>query len=175
MKPSSDRHLRARRARGLSLFAASDEEQATRSADGGGRGTVDPALALAATMRASWPTGPAAPSRRFGVDETPRRSALRQAACLLADIGWRAHPDYRGKQSLNHHRPCRRSSASTIPAAPISRLTNLLPPRGQLDDAGAPPEIAARRRRLMSGRALLGALFRVAYLLSASMPGVVPR
>ena len=26
---------------------------------------------------------------------------LRAAACLLADIGWRAHPDYRGEQSLN--------------------------------------------------------------------------
>jgi exopolyphosphatase/guanosine-5'-triphosphate,3'-diphosphate pyrophosphatase len=24
---------------------------------------------------------------------------LRHAACLLADIGWRAHPDYRGEQS----------------------------------------------------------------------------
>ena len=30
----------------------------------------------------------------------PRRR-LRHAACLLADIGWRAHPDYRGEQSLN--------------------------------------------------------------------------
>ena len=26
---------------------------------------------------------------------------LRHAACLLGDIGWRAHPDYRGEQSMN--------------------------------------------------------------------------
>ena len=33
--------------------------------------------------------------------ETPEEKRLRHAACLMADIGWRAHPDYRGEQSLN--------------------------------------------------------------------------
>src|SRR5262249_32812288 len=36
-----------------------------------------------------------------GLDETGDEKRLRRAACLLADIGWRAHPDYRGEQSLN--------------------------------------------------------------------------
>lgn len=36
-----------------------------------------------------------------GLDETPEERRLRHAACLLSDIGWRAHPDYRGEQSLN--------------------------------------------------------------------------
>ncbi len=36
-----------------------------------------------------------------GLDETAEERRLRHAACLLADIGWRAHPDYRGEQSLN--------------------------------------------------------------------------
>src|SRR5262249_30849130 len=36
-----------------------------------------------------------------GLDETADEKRLRHAACLLADIGWRAHPDYRGEQSLN--------------------------------------------------------------------------
>jgi len=35
-----------------------------------------------------------------GLDETAEEQRLRHAACLLADIGWRAHPDYRGEQSL---------------------------------------------------------------------------
>ena len=35
------------------------------------------------------------------LDETAEERRLRHAACLLADIGWRAHPDYRGEQSLN--------------------------------------------------------------------------
>src|ERR1700681_1512723 len=31
-----------------------------------------------------------------GLEETGDERRLRHAACLLADIGWRAHPDYRG-------------------------------------------------------------------------------
>ncbi|MGE0857408.1 MAG: exopolyphosphatase, partial [Hyphomicrobiaceae bacterium] len=34
-------------------------------------------------------------------NETAAERRLRHAACLLSDIGWRAHPDYRGEQSLN--------------------------------------------------------------------------
>ncbi|MCP4382579.1 MAG: Ppx/GppA family phosphatase, partial [Hyphomicrobiales bacterium] len=34
-----------------------------------------------------------------GLDETSGEVRLRHAACLLADIGWRVHPDYRGEQS----------------------------------------------------------------------------
>ena len=37
----------------------------------------------------------------FGIDETEDEVRYRRAACLLADIGWRAHPEYRGTQALN--------------------------------------------------------------------------
>src|SRR6185312_14804113 len=37
----------------------------------------------------------------IGLDETAEEMRLRRAACLLTDIGWRAHPEYRGEQSLN--------------------------------------------------------------------------
>src|SRR6185369_2207801 len=36
-----------------------------------------------------------------GIDENTEEKRWRHAACLVADIGWRAHPDYRGEQSLN--------------------------------------------------------------------------
>src|SRR5260370_14854907 len=36
-----------------------------------------------------------------GLEESAEERRLRHAACLMADIGWRAHPDYRGEQSLN--------------------------------------------------------------------------
>jgi exopolyphosphatase/guanosine-5'-triphosphate,3'-diphosphate pyrophosphatase len=36
-----------------------------------------------------------------GPKETPEERRLRHAACLISDIGWRSHPDYRGMQSLN--------------------------------------------------------------------------
>ena len=35
-----------------------------------------------------------------GPKETEEERRLRHAACLLSDTGWRAHPDYRGEQSL---------------------------------------------------------------------------
>src|SRR3982074_1163390 len=33
--------------------------------------------------------------------ETDEDRRLRHASCLLSDIGWRVHPDYRGEQTLN--------------------------------------------------------------------------
>ncbi|MGD9828038.1 MAG: exopolyphosphatase [Hyphomicrobiaceae bacterium] len=38
---------------------------------------------------------------RRELEETPDEKRLREAACLLSDIGWRAHPDYRAEQSIN--------------------------------------------------------------------------
>src|SRR5262249_21861021 len=35
-----------------------------------------------------------------GPKESEEERRLRHAACLLSDISWRAHPDYRGEQSL---------------------------------------------------------------------------
>lgn len=32
-------------------------------------------------------------------DETPERRRLRRAACIVGDIGWREHPDYRAEQA----------------------------------------------------------------------------
>ena len=55
-------------------------------------------LARARTRtRATGPTSSFA-HQRFEENRSERR--LRHAACLLADIGWRAHPDYRAERSL---------------------------------------------------------------------------
>ncbi len=35
------------------------------------------------------------------VKETPAQRRLRHAVCLMSDISWRAHPDYRGAQSVD--------------------------------------------------------------------------
>ena len=39
--------------------------------------------------------------RRRNKPETPTERRLRHAACLLADIGWRAHPDYRAETCVD--------------------------------------------------------------------------
>ncbi len=110
-----------------------------------------------------------------GLEETGEEKRLRHAACLLADIGWRAHPDYRGEQSLNiiahagfvaldHH------GRAFLALAVFFRHMGLV----------ADNELSPRLRELVSTRILdrarvLGAAMRVAYLVSAAMPGVLPK
>ncbi len=105
--------------------------------------------------------------------ETREEARLRRAACLLADIAWRAHPDYRGEQSVGliaqsalvgldhpgraflalavYHRYGRSISGELL-----EKLAGMLRPRAQT-------------RALIIGTAV-----RLANNLSAGMPGVLP-
>jgi len=109
-----------------------------------------------------------------GLEETAEEKHLRHAACLLADIGWRAHPDYRGEQSLNII-----AHANFVgidhPGRAFLALSVFFRHVGLIDD-----ELSPRLRELASTRMIdrarvLGAAMRVAYLVSAAMPGVLPR
>ncbi|HET9903519.1 MAG TPA: Ppx/GppA phosphatase family protein [Xanthobacteraceae bacterium] len=109
-----------------------------------------------------------------GIDESAEEKRLRHAACLLADIGWRAHPDYRGEQSLNII-----AHGGFIgldhPGRAYLALAVFFRHVGLIDD-----ELSPRLRELASTRMIdrarvLGAAMRVAYLVSAAMPGVLPR
>jgi exopolyphosphatase/guanosine-5'-triphosphate,3'-diphosphate pyrophosphatase len=110
----------------------------------------------------------------FGIAETPDEARYRRAACLLADIGWRAHPEYRGTQSLNII-----AHASFIgidhPGRAFIALTNLFRHEGIYDDVISPEMRILAKPQYLERAKLLGALMRVVYLLSASMPGVIPR
>ncbi|MBN9241485.1 MAG: exopolyphosphatase [Mesorhizobium sp.] len=112
--------------------------------------------------------------RAFGLDETEDEARYRQAACLLADIGWRAHPEYRGKQSLNII-----AHAAFIgvdhPGRAFLALATAYRHDGVFNDGIAPEiKMLATPRYLERARVLAG-LMRVVYLLSAAMPGVMPR
>ena len=61
------------------------------------------------------------------LEETPEEKRLRHAACLLSDIGWRAHPDYRGEQSLRPRRQ-RRLRRRRPSRARLSRARRVLSP-----------------------------------------------
>lgn len=109
-----------------------------------------------------------------GIDETDEERRLRHAACLVADVGWRTHPDYRGEQSLNII-----AHASFValdhPARAFLALSVYFRHVGITHD----DELSPRLRELASTRLLdharvLGAAMRVAYMISASMPGVLP-
>jgi exopolyphosphatase/guanosine-5'-triphosphate,3'-diphosphate pyrophosphatase len=109
-----------------------------------------------------------------GQTETPDDRRLRHASCLLADIGWRAHPDYRGEQSLNII-----AHANVGGVTHAGRLFIALAVATRhvgLSDSAMTP----RLRDLLTPRDLerarmLGAIMRVAYIISAAMPGVLPR
>jgi len=110
-----------------------------------------------------------------GLEETSEERRLRHAACLLADIGWRAHPDYRGEQSLNiiahgGFTAIDHPGRAYLALAVFYRHVGLV-----VDD-----ELSPRLRELASTRMIdrarvHGAALRLAYVISAAMPGVLPK
>jgi exopolyphosphatase / guanosine-5'-triphosphate,3'-diphosphate pyrophosphatase len=109
-----------------------------------------------------------------GIDETAEERRLRRAACLLADIGWRAHPDYRGEQSLNVIAHANFLGIDHGGRAYLA-LAIFFRHVGLLHDEELSPRIRELASTRMIDRArVLGAVLRVAYLVSASQPGVLP-
>lgn len=108
-----------------------------------------------------------------GTAETADEERLRNVVCLLADIGWRSHPDYRGPQSVDAvaysslagvDHPGRAFLAQVIAIRYDGLKSKTAAPLAPLGSA----ELTARAR-------LIGALFRVAYPMTAAMPGILPR
>lgn len=108
------------------------------------------------------------------VKETAEEERLRRVACYLSDIGWRGHPDYRGEQSVDLvaygslagvDHPGRAFLAEAL-AVRYMGLKHKSMSHELLELAGPAANMKAR---------LLGAVFRVAYPMSAAMPGVLPR
>ncbi|MCJ8144109.1 Ppx/GppA family phosphatase [Ancylobacter sp. A5.8] len=108
-----------------------------------------------------------------GIEESAEEKRLRHAACLLSDISWRAHPDYRGEQALNLI-----AHAAFIgldhPGRAFLALAIYYRHVGLIDE-----DLSPRIRELVSTRFLdrariLGAVMRVGYILSAAMPGTLP-
>jgi exopolyphosphatase/guanosine-5'-triphosphate,3'-diphosphate pyrophosphatase len=109
-----------------------------------------------------------------GIEETPDERRLRHGACLLGDIGWRAHPDYRGEQSMNII-----ANGAFIaidhPGRAYLALSVYFRHAGLSEE-----ELSPRLRELATTRALdrarvLGAAMRVAYILTAGQSGVLPK
>ncbi|CAA9321592.1 MAG: Exopolyphosphatase [uncultured Microvirga sp.] len=108
-----------------------------------------------------------------GLPETAGEQRLRHAACLLADIGWRAHPDYRGEQSFSLI-----AQAALVGIEHSGRaylgLSILFRHEGIASDNASPGIRAVAGPRLFERARMLGALMRVAYPISVAMAGVLP-
>jgi exopolyphosphatase/guanosine-5'-triphosphate,3'-diphosphate pyrophosphatase len=109
-----------------------------------------------------------------GLDESADERRHRHAACLLADISWRAHPDYRGEQAMNAiahagfagvDHAGRTFLALSVYFRHMGLVEEELPPRLR--------ELASTR--MLDRARVLGAAMRVAYIITASMPGVLPQ
>jgi exopolyphosphatase/guanosine-5'-triphosphate,3'-diphosphate pyrophosphatase len=107
------------------------------------------------------------------LEEDEEDQRLRHAACLLSDISWRAHPDYRGAQAydlvanaafIGVDHPSR---AFLALAAAYRHLSN--------EDFVTPPSRSLVTARQLDRARIIGAAMRVAYNISAAMPGVLPR
>jgi exopolyphosphatase/guanosine-5'-triphosphate,3'-diphosphate pyrophosphatase len=109
-----------------------------------------------------------------GLPENEDDRRLRHAACLLADIGWRAHPDYRGEQSLNIIAHANFSGVSH-PGRAFIGLAVAIRHVGLSDGEFSPRVLELFSPRDLERARILGAVLRVAYPLSAAMPGVLPR
>jgi exopolyphosphatase/guanosine-5'-triphosphate,3'-diphosphate pyrophosphatase len=106
-------------------------------------------------------------------EETEAERRLRHAACLLADIGWRAHPDYRAQRSLGMI-----SQAAFVDIDHAGRIFIALTIyyRYEGEEEGLTSNLARLVDDKMLERArLLSDVFRLAYIVTAAMPGVLPK
>jgi exopolyphosphatase / guanosine-5'-triphosphate,3'-diphosphate pyrophosphatase len=114
-----------------------------------------------------------------GPKETDEERRLRHAACLLSDISWRAHPDYRGEQSLNLIAHAALGGIDHpgrvfMALASYFRHTGT---SGDLEEDGR-DELSERLKaiapkKLYRRARIIGAAIRAAHMLSIGRPGII--
>ena len=112
--------------------------------------------------------------KAIALKETPEDRRLRHAACLLSDIGWRAHPDYRGEQILT---VITNGNFGTISHQGRAMLALAVFYRyAGIKAENEAPELVRKLvpLKLLDRARLLGAMMRVGILISAAQPGILP-
>ena len=113
-----------------------------------------------------------------GPKETDEERRLRHAACLLSDIGWRAHPDYRGEQSLILIAHAALAGIDH-PGRVFLALCHLLPPRRHRRRCrGRDEQLSERLKAIVSKKQfrrarIIGAAIRAAHMLSIGRSGII--
>ncbi|HVZ06119.1 Ppx/GppA family phosphatase [Hyphomicrobium sp.] len=108
------------------------------------------------------------------LEETQEERRLRYAACLLSDVGWRAHPDYRGEQSVN---TIAHAGLGGVDHQGRIFLALSVFHRHETSD-GNGEQLSERLRSLVSKRVqrrarIIGAALRAAHMLSIGMAGII--
>jgi exopolyphosphatase/guanosine-5'-triphosphate,3'-diphosphate pyrophosphatase len=116
-----------------------------------------------------------------GPAETEDERRLRWAACLLSDISWRAHPDYRAEQSLIL---IAQSALAAIdhPGRVFLAFASYFRHLGAArdDETDASDRLAQRLKALLPKRLyrrarIIGAAVRAAHMLSIGRPGIIDK
>lgn len=143
----------------------------------------DPLIAAAADFNSLFSRSPGHGSNLFDwtdalmrsthLEESAEERRLRHVACLLADVNWRAHPDYRSEESLNLVENVSFTGVDH-PGRSFLALT------AAYRYSGVDQDVSPQLRALVSARMLdkariLGGAMRVANLVSGAMEGVLPR
>jgi len=106
------------------------------------------------------------------VEETKEERRLRHAACLLADVNWRAHPDHRHEESLNI---VENAAFLGVDHPGRSFLALAASYRYLGPDADVSPQLRALvSARMLESARILAAGTRAAFVISGAMAGVLP-
>lgn len=111
--------------------------------------------------------------RCAGLTESAAERRLRVAACLMSDIGWRAHPDYRGELAL-HMVANGNFGAIDHPGRAFVALAVYFRYAGLVGNEELPDIAALVSPKMLTRARILGTAFRVAQLISAAQPRVLP-
>ncbi|MCM2370160.1 Ppx/GppA phosphatase family protein [Aporhodopirellula aestuarii] len=110
----------------------------------------------------------------LGIEESEDDRRHRTASCYLADIAWRAHPDFRAQQYIGII-----GNAGFVGITHEGRAYLAMANYYRYTGLGSkvnPPAIAALASPAVQKKArVLAAMFRVLYLFSATMPGVISK
>ena len=113
-------------------------------------------------------------ARVIHLRETEEDRRLRHTACLLSDIAWRVHPDHRGEQTLEliingNFGSITHQGRAFVALSVFFRYAGL-------SEENQPPIIIQDQvmPAMLERARVLGAAFRVAHLISAARPVVLP-
>ncbi|MCF6301714.1 MAG: Ppx/GppA family phosphatase [Devosiaceae bacterium] len=109
----------------------------------------------------------------LGQSENKSQRRLRIASCLLSDIGWRGHRDYRGEQSVDL---IAYNSLLGIDHAGRAFMAEVLAVRymGLKHESSSIALNTLMGEKAHEYARTLGALLRLAYVLSGAMPQILP-
>ena len=111
--------------------------------------------------------------RVLKIRETADEKRLRHAACLIADVGWRSHPDYRSEQSVA---VLENVASTSIDHAGIAFISLVIYYRheGIVRDAFSSRFRSLVTRDMHKRARILGAAMRGAYSVGVGAPSVLP-